>query len=428
MSVVYVSNLHKQDSEMDRDHGTSRKRPRLDDEDVVDYLHHNEEELDHPVIKEPGVIRDDTYYMSDGSCILRVENTLFNVHRTILSRDSSSFGSMFTFPQGDNQEEGMSDDNPIILIGDAVSEFKNFLWALYALPPELMIVHTPQANLPRLIDIARVANKYSYKSVETWSLDAIQEFVNRKPSPILAQFTNGASVSSGHDVTNFKQASEQITRLITLAQLCNHERLLTTMILLLRQLMTSTLQYAYLAMTLADELNLRVLKGAAYLEVMSKAKLVAKHMNTLGKGKRGGDEPLEGTINAKGRLVVTPDQHLRLLCGYHGLSRTWEQLRGHPPTFEHASSCGATWHQHGCTQSWLEFWKEKSRGEGVLALGLADVLGRLRAIAKEFDKWGSATYMHHDCRMNAKRCIQEKIKHIEDALPDYFSEMGECDI
>jgi hypothetical protein len=31
-----------------------------------------------------------------------------------------------------------------------------------------------------------VANKYSFKSLETWALDAIQEYVNRKPSPILS--------------------------------------------------------------------------------------------------------------------------------------------------------------------------------------------------------------------------------------------------
>jgi hypothetical protein len=83
---------------------------------------------------------------------------------------------------------------------------------------------------------------------------------------------------------------------------------------------------------------------------------------------------------------------------------------------------GATWHQHGCTQSWNEFWKEKTKSDGVLSLGLADVLGRLRVISKEFDRWGSATYMHHDCRQAARKTITDKTKAIEDALPDYFSD------
>ena len=55
---------------------------------------------------------------------------------------------------------------------------------------------------------------------------------------------------------------------------------------------------------------------------------------------------------------------------------------------------------------------------------LSDFLGRLRGISKEFDRWGSATYMHHDCRVIAKRAIQEKIKHVEDSLPDFFVEAG----
>lgn len=41
---------------------------------------------------------------------------------------------MFSLPQGDQCEaEGQSDDNPIVLQGDTVDEFRNFLWALYAL-------------------------------------------------------------------------------------------------------------------------------------------------------------------------------------------------------------------------------------------------------------------------------------------------------
>jgi hypothetical protein len=41
---------------------------------------------------------------------------------------------------------------------------------------------------------------------------------------------------------------------------------------------------------------------------------------------------------------------------------------------------------------------------------------------KEFDRWGSATYMHHDCRQTARKVMQENINAIEKALPDYFSD------
>lgn len=95
--------------------------------------------------------RDPDYYMEDGSCILLVQDTLFNVspsgfctpetvpnwhlqvHRSILSKDNSSFSSMFSLPQGDRIAEGRSDENPIVLLGDSPAEFRHFLWALYAL-------------------------------------------------------------------------------------------------------------------------------------------------------------------------------------------------------------------------------------------------------------------------------------------------------
>jgi hypothetical protein len=48
-------------------------------------------------------------------------------------QDNSFFRTMFTLPQGNNDIEGRSDDNPIVLTGDTVPEFRHFLWALYAL-------------------------------------------------------------------------------------------------------------------------------------------------------------------------------------------------------------------------------------------------------------------------------------------------------
>ncbi|KAL0961398.1 hypothetical protein HGRIS_006349 [Hohenbuehelia grisea] len=389
--------------------------------------------------------RDPNYYIEDGSCILLVEDTLFNVHRTILSKDSSSFSAMFSLPQAQTSE-GRSDNNPIIIHGDTAAEFRDFLWALYALPPELRVVNSPNADLNQLINIARISNKYTFKTLETWALDAIHEYVNQRPSPIHKIIPHPSSFTfiphMNHDSPSLTtcmniESTAQLTRLIRLAQMCSHERLLETMIDLLKKLMDESLQYAYLSMALADELNLRALKGPAYLVVMHKAMLVNKlriklpgkstpQILTIGEvtpvvqhsagpavsDSEGEDEP----------LVVNPAQQLRLLSGYYRLARTWETLRLKPPHFDHAPSCGATWHQHGCTQSWQEFWKEKTRGDTVLSYGLADVLGRLKQVQKEYDRWGSATYMHHDCRMAARKSIQELIKAVEDALPDYFSE------
>lgn len=314
-----------------------------------------------------------------------------------------------------------------------------------------MMVHTARANLDQLMDIARVANKYSFKSLEIWSLDAIQEYVSRKPSPLLASIqtssytytpagtpANGIGVSANSNLgsnynVGLKDAHDttaRFTQLIHLAQLCSHERLLTTMVSLLRQLMSVNIQYAYLAMTLADELDLQTLRGAAYLEVMSNSVLVpqARQLFELGGITKTAVADNTNTSEAapikdegeEGTPHLTPSQRLRLLSGYYRLTQAWEHLRTHPPPFDHAPSCGATWHQHGCHQAWVEFWKEKTKGEAVITLGMADVLGRLRAVQKEFDRWGSATYVHHDCRMNARRGLAECVRRLEDSLPSYF--------
>lgn len=57
-----------------------RKRPRYDDSDSSD--HNDRMGKDKPATGFVGnkpLVRDPTYYLVDGSCVLLVENTLFNV-------------------------------------------------------------------------------------------------------------------------------------------------------------------------------------------------------------------------------------------------------------------------------------------------------------------------------------------------------------
>lgn len=190
------------------------------------------------------------------------------------------------------------------------------------------------------------------------------------------------------------------------------------MISVLRQLMSCSIQYAHLAMTLADELDLRPLRGIAYFEVMQKAKNAVVARSLPGSPSQPDGE--RHVLDPEGRLIVSHQQKMRLMTGYYRLSMVWERLRATPLPLEHSASCSATWHQHGCTQCWHDFWKEKTKSDSVMSLGLADVLGRLKGIAKEFGRWGSATYMHTDCRGIARKSIQDKIKMVEDSLADYF--------
>lgn len=265
--------------------------------------------------------------------------------------------------------------------------------------------------------------------METWSLDLIQEYVNSKPSPILFAIPPPHSLNSLRQPIASQEpvdTADQLTRLIRLAQLCHHDRLLSTMIGLLRQLMSTSIQYAYLAMTLSEELDLRALRGAAYLAVVEKADIVKKVDVDLLISKQP-TPPTGNTVAPKSaeRFFITRAQQHRLLAGYYRLTSTWDKLLLTPLPFEHSRTCAANWNQQGCTQSWLKFWKEKTRSDIVMNLGQADVLGRLKLV--QSDGWGSAAAMHHDCRTNAKKAIGDMISKVEEALPDYFAEPGEFD-
>lgn len=291
----------------------------------------------------------------------------------------------------------------------------------------MLAVHNNPSDFPRLLDVAKLSSKYSFRCVEFWALDAVNELVIRDQNDV------GLSALLPYDLTRaphitFTPTGQLFCRLIRLAQACGHDALLSTMTNLLKKRMRQVVDYAYLGMTLADELDLRKLRGAAYMEILQRGSLFPPPSPSS--SPTSGDASIpsqeETTVEkeqvAHNELLMSPEQKLRLLSGYYRLTASWEFLRKHPLPFDHAPTCGATWHQHGCSQSWLEFWKEKSRCEAVLDVGMADVPGRLRAVGRELDRWGSATYMHHDCRQVARQRIDQKAKEVEASLPDYFVE------
>jgi hypothetical protein len=62
--------------------------------------------------------------------------TSIQVHKFLLSRDSSMFQDMFALPQAsgsiDAEKEGSSDAKPLVL-PDTVKAFRALLWVLYSL-------------------------------------------------------------------------------------------------------------------------------------------------------------------------------------------------------------------------------------------------------------------------------------------------------
>ncbi|KAJ7606567.1 hypothetical protein DFH06DRAFT_240104 [Mycena polygramma] len=116
--------------------------------------------------------KDTEYFFENGDCIFEVVGVYFKLHKLFLSRDRESmFPDMFNIPQG-STTEGQALD-PIRLSGDTIEDFRALCWALYALPTEIQSQNDPEANIERLVAVARMSNKYCLSSFETWALGIV---------------------------------------------------------------------------------------------------------------------------------------------------------------------------------------------------------------------------------------------------------------
>jgi len=344
--------------------------------------------------------RDPEYYISDGNTVLLVETTLFKVHRSTLTKDKSTFDSMFSLDSDLRSHtssndtsigpEGESDDNPIRLQGDTADEFRSLLWALYALPHELMVALTPKANSLQLFHLARITHKYQFRSIETWALNALTTCYTRPIPAHSFDETDGPSLS-------------QITEL---AALCEQRELLDAAITRWKRLLRDGKDVS-LALNISERLNLRGLLGLSYHSMLLK-------------GREGWEsDPL-----------LTRSQRIRLLSGHYALGRLWERLPNEPPTLTHSTRCtgGSTVR---CNQAWGALWKSVlDMGKQVLPLQYADVLGKvmlaesvIRALVEgEIPTHGMLDGMPW-CKENGLVAIGMKVKEIQDNLADFFSDV-----
>ncbi|KAJ7186751.1 hypothetical protein C8R46DRAFT_1057935 [Mycena filopes] len=121
------------------------------------------------------VVRDPVFYKPGGDCRIRVADTLFCIHRFLLDRDSATFQTMFELPQGVEVPQGSTDEDPIVLAGDTVPEFRDLCWALYALPDEIVNVPKKNNSLAKLANVAMLSHKYQLAAFQSWSMGVIRE-------------------------------------------------------------------------------------------------------------------------------------------------------------------------------------------------------------------------------------------------------------
>jgi hypothetical protein len=77
------------------------------------------------------VVRHIVYFFPDGDVIIKVDETIFRIHKHFLTRESNHFRSMFMPSIPCRDPPGSSETNPVVL-DDAKSEgFADLLWVFY---------------------------------------------------------------------------------------------------------------------------------------------------------------------------------------------------------------------------------------------------------------------------------------------------------
>ncbi|KAF5375824.1 hypothetical protein D9757_011187 [Collybiopsis confluens] len=112
-------------------------------------------------------IKDEKYWLYDGSIVLWQENSLFRVHQTVLANSSEIFSTLFTLPQSTNDVQEFIEGCPIVMLHDRAQDFQDLLNALYN--PSHFDDFPADAELNTILDfisgILRLATKYMIQSL-----------------------------------------------------------------------------------------------------------------------------------------------------------------------------------------------------------------------------------------------------------------------
>ncbi|KAF8209913.1 hypothetical protein K438DRAFT_1497631, partial [Mycena galopus ATCC 62051] len=112
---------------------------------------------------------DNEYYYSSGDSVIRIENTLFKVHKPFLTYNSAVFATLFDLPGVTGRAEGLSDDLPIVLEGETAENFRIILKYVYA----RFIASVSIAALAEMISLVQSAHKYEMDDWVNWGLQVL---------------------------------------------------------------------------------------------------------------------------------------------------------------------------------------------------------------------------------------------------------------
>ncbi|KAH9006313.1 hypothetical protein EDB86DRAFT_711451 [Lactarius hatsudake] len=117
-------------------------------------------------------VRHELYFFPDGDTIIRVEDSVFRIHRFFLTRESNYFWSMFLTTVPCYVPPGSSESNPVVLIGATSEAFADLLWVFYN--REYSIYSATFEKWKRILALAR---KLGFFRVERLCVQELQKLV-----------------------------------------------------------------------------------------------------------------------------------------------------------------------------------------------------------------------------------------------------------
>ncbi|KAJ7139660.1 hypothetical protein C8R44DRAFT_867783 [Mycena epipterygia] len=131
------------------------------------------------------------FYTDDGDCVVRIDNTFFNINRALFSQHSVVFRDLFQFFEDLPAE--WTGGTSIALYGDPPEDFRDLCWVLQTPSDKLRLhLYRDPGNLARLVSLRRLFDKYKCTAYVdralfrfSWScpLDSI------RPSLVLVRLT-----------------------------------------------------------------------------------------------------------------------------------------------------------------------------------------------------------------------------------------------
>ncbi|KIY71985.1 hypothetical protein CYLTODRAFT_440920 [Cylindrobasidium torrendii FP15055 ss-10] len=344
-----------------------------------------------------GLTRDHRFFYEDGNCVLRVEDVLFKVHRSVLLLEEGSvFHDLFKLPQpsGNEVAEGTSEEFPIVLQGDTVSQFSNLLFTFYSRPYQLADMQKAVClpTVASFMDVAELAHKYGMPRTYNYAINVIfsqcRMSMRMNPSPLLSALTVDAAA-------NFMRRVGHVLSLEA------NPTLISGVLPMLSPFFDQSPKYAYISMELSDRYALGDTDGAYALMTLPLDATFAISPNV---------PVIPGAVDGRGRLALTLPQRSRLLEAYRRIMDEWPALVKRGAEMVSAHDCAraiarsrqnptsavsqATGNEkfEDCEADWDSIWK-RACDRMLLANSHIDTLQRLKAlvpflkvVAKEEDE------------------------------------------